>query len=289
MPDTISEISSGSLLRNQWGFEDVKPDGGATMTLGGTTTKLFVLLAVFAIAFLLSWHHFHLLHLNESPAQKLNTLSKDLPAWQGYWLYTEFRYPLFAWLLFFISFAGCFFSQKGLVILAPVCVAVQGVSCGAFEYVLHDHYPGITLICGLIAMGMLTGMFLVYWLGCRAIDNMFTLFLAGAVGGIVLAYVAISIARCFGVDVAYLHELPGHWIFSLPMVLATGCGLLAITFADIDRAIDAGAPKWMEWRAAVCLFGNFLVLLKLARRLLLRRSGAQLVWESINDALKLMR
>lgn len=286
MGDIITDGRSGSsLFQDAWKLDDVvEREGGPTMTVDGTMVKLMVLLLLFFIGFLFSSHHFHSLRLSETPAEKIRTTLSEMPAWQGYWFYTLVRYPLYAWLLFFVGFGGCFLLKRGLVILAPICAAIQGVSCGAFEYVLMDHYPGITMLCALMVVGIFLGLFLVYWLGLSTIEDGVTLFIAGAVGGLAFTYPASVVLDTFAVTVPYLHKIPINWGLGLVMVLMICCGLLVHTLATFQKAVEAGAPKWMEWRAAMCLFASFLIFVRMLRRLLVRRSVGNLIWDSLNEA-----
>jgi hypothetical protein len=239
------------------------------MTAEGTIAKLFLLLSLFSAAFLVSWHHFHLLRLTETPQASIDTALKDMPSGSGLWLYTEFRYPLYAWLLFFLFFAGSFLTRKGLVLVAPLCAIVEGVGCGAFEYLVPAPYSGITLVCGMVVIGIFTGLFLLYWLGLTSTDNPVAQYLAGAVGGLLLTYIATLVLRSFAIDVPFPHQASVHWNGCVLVVLMLGCGCVVNTFGEIQRGIEVGAPKWVEWRAALCLLGSFVLLLKMVRRLLL--------------------
>jgi hypothetical protein len=283
--DTITEQPNTWLLRNHWNFDGIKSDGGPSMTATGTIAKVFLLLSLFSAAFLISWHHFHLLRLTETPVASIDTALKDIPSGTGLWTNTEVRYPLYAWLLFFLCFAGGFLTKKGLVLVAPLCAIAEGIGCGAFEYLVPAPYSGITLVCGMVVIGIFTGLFIMYWLGLAGTDNAVTQYVAGAIGGLLLTYVATLVLRSFAIDVPFLHEASVHWNGCVLVVLMLGCGCVVNTFGEIQRAIDAGAPKWVEWRAALCLLGSFVLVLQIVRRLLINRSTRQLVWDAVSGAL----
>ncbi len=283
--DVITERPNSWLLRNHWNFDEIKSDGGPSMTAEGTTAKLFLLLFLFTAAFLVSWHHFYLLRATETPFASIHTALKDMPSGTGLWLYTEFRYPLYAWLLFVLFFAGGFLTRKGLLLVAPLCAIMEGVGCGAFEYLVPAQYSGITLVCGMVVIGIFTGLFIMYWLGLAGTDNAVIQYVAGAVGGLLLTYFATLVLRSFQIDVPFLHQASAHWNGCVLVVLMLGCGCVVNTFGEIQRAIEAGAPKWVEWRAALCLLGSFVLVLQMVRRLLLNRSTRQLVWDVVSGAL----
>ncbi|HWF19475.1 MAG TPA: Bax inhibitor-1/YccA family protein [Verrucomicrobiae bacterium] len=250
--------------------------------------KGFILLLLFTAGFLVSWHHFYILSLHESPMQSIHTTLNEVPAWQGYWLYTELRHPLYAWIVFLLTFGGTFLTKRGLFLLAPVCVTVQGVSFGAFEYVLQTRYPGTTFFCITVVVGLFLGVLLVYWFLSAQTDNPLTLYAVGVSVGILFSYLISAWGRSLGVKVPFLHELPMNWGGGALVFYAVGCGILLNTLVNIKEAIETGAPKWAEWRAAMILFGYFLMLLKLCRFILLRRLQGQLTWERLNDAFKVI-
>jgi len=282
-----NSIGSGSSttwwIGNHWKLDEIKADGGPRMTAVGTATKVLLLLSLFAASFFLSWHHFHLLHLNDSPSARLHATVMDVPALQGYTILTELKYPLYAWLVFFLFFGGSFLTQKGLALIGPICAVVEGIGFGAFEYVLQVQYPGITVTCGMVVIGMFIGLFLVYWFGFTATDNVIALYIAGAAGGLIFVYIATFVLKSFAVDVPFLHEKPAAWNGAILAFLLLGCGVMVSTFGEIQKAIDAGAPRWVEWRAALCLFGSFVLLLRLFRRLLLNRSAVRVICDSLFD------
>lgn len=280
------DVESPQLFRNHWKLDEVEREDGPGMTVEGTIAKFCLLLSLFATSFFVSWHQLYAIYSAESPQAKIHSLLFTLPALQGTWPYTDFRFPLYAWVLFFLFFGGSFLTRRGLVVVAPLCAITQGISFGAFECVLQDRYPGVTLLCGLLVIGLFLGLLIGYWLGLTSIDNSLTVFVAGAVGALVFVYAAVLVLKSFALHVPYLHELSPR--VSVGMLVAIGCfcGLLMNTFAEIQKAVEAGVPRWVEWRAAVCLFGSFLILLKIVRRLVLRRSTGQIIWDVVAGAIR---
>jgi uncharacterized YccA/Bax inhibitor family protein len=175
------------------------------------------------------------------------------------------------------------------MLIAPGFALAEGISVGAFEYVLQGPYSGITIICGFIVIGMFAGLLAVYWLGFADTDSTFALYAAGGIGGLVFVYAAPLIMASFGITVPFLHAAPADWNLSVLALFVVGCGTLVKTFREIQTAIEAGAPKWVEWRAAICLFASFVILLKLLRHLVLRRSMGRLVWEALERSIPKQR
>jgi len=164
-----------------------------------------------------------------------------------------------------------------LPVLLPVIVAL------AMLPLIGSGSSWVTLTVASLAMGMMifimaSGLTLVF--GLMDVLN----FGHGAFIS-VGAYVATLVLRSFAIDVPFLHEASVHWNGCVLVVLMLGCGCVVNTFGEIQRAIAIGAPKWVEWRAALCLLGSFVLLLQMVRRLLLNRSTRQLVWDVVSGAL----
>jgi len=79
----------------------------------------------------------------------------------------------------------------------------------------------------------------------------------------------------FGVSVPLIHGSgPIGIVFSL-LVIALGAGMLAADFDFIERGVESGAPKELEWRAVfglmVTLIWIYLEVLRLLVKLQQRR------------------
>src|SRR5688500_1232618 len=152
------------------------------MTLAGTSAKFAVLAVLFFISGFFTWKHFHEraqrierdveqvvaarttepLTRQEAEKQlidsilKTDNLYRDAHAldWRTPNLIERnLRYPLFAWLLFFLSSAPFFLSRnRKAAYLAPVCVVLEGIALGSIEALVWQRYPGITLL-GLTLTG----------------------------------------------------------------------------------------------------------------------------------------
>jgi hypothetical protein len=95
--------------------------------------------------------------------------------------------------------------------------------------------------------------------------NAFLVGAVGVIGAIVFAYIATTVARTFGYPVEYLHTGPKHWWTFVPIVLAVNTAICLFALRAIIDAIEAGAPKWLEWRAAARIFFSFVALAKATR------------------------
>jgi hypothetical protein len=279
-------------------FTNFAAHSGPTMTLAGTSAKFAVLAVLFFIGAFFSWKYFHervqkierdvqqvvaareAKELTPQEAEKeiVNTILNINRTYQdrgalNYRSPILFErgagYPLFAWLLFFVGLAPFFMSgSKKAAFLAPVCVLLEGIAFGSFEAVIWQRYPGITLLGLTLTAGLMLSILVAFWLGVLDATNPFLVGAAGVVGAIVFAYIATTVARTFGYPVEYLHSGPKHWWTFALIILVVDTAICLFALRQITEAIEAGAPKWLEWRAAARIFVSFVALAKGARWLL---------------------
>ena len=107
------------------------------------------------------------------------------------------------------------------------------------------------------------------------VNHNFRIALYSAVFGIMMVYLLSFILLLFGVSIPLIHGSgPIGIIFSL-LVIALGAGMLASDFDFIERGVENGAPKELEWRAVfgltVTLIWIYLEVLNLLMKLQQRR------------------
>ena len=277
---------------------------GPTMTLRGTAGKVAVLAVIFFVAAFFSWQHFNARAqqlerefdqiVEARTMQKVTGVqdAKHVGAWlkrdmelqddrrAANWRYPggfdrELRYPLFSWLLFFIGLAFFFLSPRRVVWLAPVCVAIEGVAVGSLELLTDQHYPGLTLIALAVTAGLMLSI--IAALGTRLLDgtNSFLLGLVGVVGAIAFTYLATALLRGFGYSIEFIHDSSEESKFIFLVILTVDTGLCLVVCQKIREAIDSGAPKYLEWTAALRIFISFIEIARAARWFLKSRSSRQ--------------
>jgi hypothetical protein len=292
--DLLSDMDLRSLTR--WPeFTNFENHSGPTMTLAGTSAKFAVLAVLFFIGAFFSWKYFHeraqkierdvqqvvaareTKQLTRAEAEKelvdsilkIKSTYRDRRAldYRSPILFERGAgYPLFAWLLFFLALAPFFLSgDKKATFLAPVCVVLEGIAFGSTEALISQRYPGITLLGLTLAAGLMLSILVAFWIGVLDETNPFLVGAVGVIGAIVFAYIATAIARTFGYPVEYLHSGPKHWWTFVPMFLAVNTAICLFALRGITEAIEAGAPKWLEWRAATRIFVSFVALAKATR------------------------
>ncbi|HEX7136147.1 MAG TPA: Bax inhibitor-1/YccA family protein, partial [Iamia sp.] len=111
----------------------------------------------------------------------------------------------------------------------------------------------------------------LYATGRIRVTPRFRLGVIAATGGIFLIYLATAVMRLFSSDIPFIHDAGPIGIgFSLVVVVIAALNL-TLDFDFIDKAEQAGAPRQLEWFAAlglvVTLVWLYLELLRLLGKL----------------------
>jgi uncharacterized YccA/Bax inhibitor family protein len=160
-------------------------------------------------------------------------------------------------------------------ITAPMYAALEGLALGGISAFFEMRYPGIVIQAIALTFGTLAVLLTAYRSGVIQATENFKLGLVAATGAVFLIYMATMVLGFFGVSIPYIHEagLIGI-IFSLVVVVIAALNLV-LDFDFIERGVEHGAPKYMEWYAAfglmVTLVWLYLEILRLLSKLQGRR------------------
>jgi uncharacterized YccA/Bax inhibitor family protein len=160
------------------------------------------------------------------------------------------------------------FRKTWAPVTAPLYAVAEGLFLGAISALFEMRYPGIVLQAVGLTFGTMAALLVAYRSGLvRATEN-FRLGVVAATGGIALLYLVNIGMRLFGVDgMAFIHEGGAVGIgFSVVVVVVAALNLV-LDFDFIERGVEQGAPKHMEWYGAfgllVTLVWLYLELLRL--------------------------
>lgn len=236
------------------------------MTIEGVTEKGAVTFLLFITSGMTIWG----LGLTGQPEAAITLF------FAGFVLNAVFSIILFlSW--FTTSFQGLFANPLFVLTYATS----QGLFIGGITFAIEhlggpeSGFQGITIQAFLIT-GMIFGAMLgVYRSGLINVNHNFRIALYSAVFGIMMVYLLSFILLLFGVSIPLIHGSgPIGIIFSL-LVIALGAGMLASDFDFIERGVENGAPKELEWRAVfgltVTLIWIYLEVLNLLMKLQQRR------------------
>ena len=163
------------------------------------------------------------------------------------------------------------FKQNWAPITAPIYALMQGLFLGGISAVLNVRYPGIAVQAVGLTFGTLFVMLLVYRSGLIKVSDKFRIGIIAATGGIALFYFLQMILGFFHINfIAVNGSGPIGIAFSL-FVCAIAALNLVLDFDFIERGVNAGAPKYMEWYGAfgimVTLIWLYLEILRLLTKM----------------------
>lgn len=158
--------------------------------------------------------------------------------------------------------------------MAPIYALLEGMFLGGISSIFEARFPGIVIQAVGLTFGILFALLLAYKSGLIKPTENFKLGVAAATGGIFLMYMLNIVLGFFGANVPFLHSngIIGIGISGFIVVIASLN--LVLDFDFIEEGVEQGAPKFMEWRAAlglmITLVWLYLEILHLLSKL---RSG----------------
>jgi uncharacterized YccA/Bax inhibitor family protein len=221
-------------------------DATARMTLGGTVNKTGILLV----------------------------LTFGSAAW------TWFRYlaagtPMAVGGLMTVGALGGFivamvtiFKKEWSPITAPLYALLEGLLLGGISAMIDLRYPGIAVQAVGLTFGTLFVLLFLYSSRIIRVTQKFALGIVAATGGIMVFYLAQMVMGFFHIQL--FSSVNGNGtigiVFSL-VVVAIAALNLVLDFDFIERGVNYGAPKYMEWSGAfgimVTLVWLYLEILRL--------------------------
>ena len=156
--------------------------------------------------------------------------------------------------------------------IGPIYAVIEGALVGAISSVYQDLYAEgiVTNAVMATAITVLAMVVLYVTRTIRVTDRMRSIVI-GATVGIFVFYVATFALSFFGVTMPLVWDAgPLGILFSLAVIVLAAFNLL-IDFDLIERGINGGAPKWMDWYAAfgliVTIIWLYLEILRLLGKL----------------------
>ena len=152
-------------------------------------------------------------------------------------------------------------------ISAPVYAAAQGLALGAISAFYEQQLHGIVFQAIGLTFGVLTVMLIAYRSGLIKVTDKFRLIVVAATGAVALLYLVSIVLSFFGTTIPFIHQGGTFGIVFSLVVVGIAAMNLALDFDFIQRGIEHGAPKPMEWYAAfgvmVTLIWLYLEILRL--------------------------
>jgi uncharacterized YccA/Bax inhibitor family protein len=180
--------------------------------------------------------------------------------------------------LMLVGFLGGFifamittFKKEWSPVTAPIYALLEGLALGGLSDVIDLRYPGIAIQAVGLTFGTLFVLLLAYRSGLIKVTQKFRLGVIAATGGIMLFYLLQMLLGFFGIQFVSINGSGPIGIgFSL-FVVGIAALNLVLDFDFIERGVEYGAPKYMEWYGAfgiiVTLVWLYLEILRLLSKM----------------------
>jgi uncharacterized YccA/Bax inhibitor family protein len=138
-------------------------------------------------------------------------------------------------------------------VTAPLYALAEGLALGGLSATFELRYPGVAMEAVGLTFGTLAAMLLIYRSGLIKVNDKMRLGILAATGGIAIFYLLEMVMGFFGVHFNAINGSGALGIgFSL-LVVGIAALNLVLDFDFIEKGVQFGAPKYMEWYGAFSL------------------------------------
>ena len=155
--------------------------------------------------------------------------------------------------------------------------ACQGLFLGGITWIIEKQvgYPGLGIVAAVLTLLILGVMLSIYRAGLISWNKNMQIAVTSSMVAILLIYLVSFIGSFVGFEVPLIHGNGAVGIAFSVFVVGIASLCLVADFDFIERGVERGAPKQLEWRAAfgllVTLIWLYLEILKLLAKLASRR------------------
>ena len=216
------------------------------MTAGGVGRSTLILLALFFPAAIWGWTQVSL---------------ERFPTW-----------TIGAVVLGFVAVIAAAFRPHWSPVIGPVYAVVEGALVGVISNVYQNAYgEGIVTNAILATLVTVVVMAVLYMTRTIRVTERMRSIIVGATMAAFAFYALTFVLSFFNIEMPLVWDAgPLGILFSLGMVALAAFNLM-LDFDLIERGVEAGAPKWMEWFAAfgllVTIVWLYLEILRLLAKL----------------------
>ncbi len=206
------------------------------MSMNGTVAKTAVLFAILFGGAVVSWTQIAgaRLSLNSNPTWMMILIGSFIGA-------------------LILSLVTCF-KPRVAPYTAPVYALLEGIVLGAISQMFEGRFQGIVFQAILLTLGVAGLVLTAYATRLIRATPRFQMMIMLATGGIMMAYLATFVLGFFGVRVPYIHDSGLIGILFSVFVVGIAALNLVLDFDTIERGVERGAPKYMEW------YGGFAIM-----------------------------
>jgi len=153
----------------------------------------------------------------------------------------------------------------------PIYAVLEGLLLGGISSLYNQRFQGLPLQAVALTFGVFIAFLIVYRMGLIRATERFRLGVVAATGGIAVMYLLSFVLGFFGVRMSFLHDSSPLSIGISLVIVAVAALNLVLDFDFIERGVEQGAPKFMEWYGAfgllVTLVWLYLEILRLLSKL----------------------
>ena len=169
--------------------------------------------------------------------------------------------PAWTWLVFLLTFivgiVGAFAYRA-----APITSVLYALGDGSLLGIASRYYDlrfeGIVSQALLATLCVFLAVYLLYALRIVKVTSRFATLVVAATGAFVLLYLVAWLLSLLGVDLRFLYAPTPLGIGISVLIVILGALNLTLDFDFIEKAAEAGAPRYMQWYAG---FGLMLSLI----------------------------
>lgn len=163
------------------------------------------------------------------------------------------------------------FKKEWSPVTAPIYALLEGLVLGGLSAIFDLRYPGIAIQAVSLTFGTLFVLLLAYRSGLIKVTQKFRLGVIAATGGIMVFYLLQMMLGFFGVRFLAVNGSGTIGIAFSLFIVAIAALNLVLDFDFIERGVNFGAPKYMEWYGAfgimVTLVWLYLEMLRLLSKI----------------------
>jgi uncharacterized YccA/Bax inhibitor family protein len=167
------------------------------------------------------------------------------------------------------------FKKEWAPFLAPAYALLEGLFVGAisayYNAAFAEQAPGIVMNAVGLTFGTAIAMYLLYSFKIIKATAKFKAIIITATAGIAIFYVITFLLSFVGVSIPFLHEGSMMGIGFSVFVVAIAALNLILDFDMIEKGVELGAPKYMEWYGAfgllVTIVWLYLEILRLLSKI----------------------
>ena len=154
---------------------------------------------------------------------------------------------------------------------SPVYALLEGALLGAISALYNTSYDGIVVQAVGLTIGVFAVMLFLFATRVIRVTDKLRMGIVAATGAIMLVYVVNMVLSLFGASVPFLHDTGAMGIGISLVIVGVAAFNLLLDFDMVERGVEMGAPKHMEWYAAfgllVTIIWLYLELLRLLSKL----------------------